>query len=316
MCDEIGDGDERAVEYIPGISSIRIADLPTFFEGDGRKVLDLALGAVKMATKAQYLIFTSAYELEPKVIDAIRAELSLRVHTLGPVIPYLSELSAAKEEQQEDDRRGDDAVEEWLDSQPGGSVLYVSLGSFLSVSAAQKSEMSAGLRDSGVRYLWVTRAETPTATRCADRGLEVPWCDQLKVLCHDSVGGFWTHCGWNSTMEAAFAGVPMLACPIFWDQLPNSHIIAEEWKAGLRVKWKRAVGRDNLVPREEIAQLVRRIMDPKSHDGQEMKRRAAALGQICHRTVQKGGSSEANMTAFVGDITTPPSGDLPSADHH
>ncbi|KAL9265460.1 UDP-glycosyltransferase 87A2-like protein [Drosera capensis] len=45
----------------------------------------------------------------------------------------------------------DEMYFQWLDSQPDSSVLYVSMGSFLSVSGAQMEEIVAGIQDSGVR---------------------------------------------------------------------------------------------------------------------------------------------------------------------
>ncbi|KAK8645698.1 hypothetical protein V6N13_119521 [Hibiscus sabdariffa] len=74
---------------------------------------------------------------------------------------------------------------QWLDLQPKGSVLYVSMGSFLSVSAAQMDEIVAGVKDSGVRYLWVSRGDSSRfEDSCGDQGLVIPWCDQLRVLCY------------------------------------------------------------------------------------------------------------------------------------
>ena len=100
------------------------------------------------------------------------------------------------------DQRSDYNVDylNWLDHQPSMSVLYISLGSFLSVSCTQMNEIVTALNTSGVCYLWVVRGEVSwLKEKCGDRGLVVPWCDQLKVLSHPSVGGFWSHCGWNST---------------------------------------------------------------------------------------------------------------------
>ena len=79
----------------------------------------------------------------------------------------------------------------WLDTQPVNSVLYVSLGSYLSVSSAQLDEIAVGLAQSNVRFLWVLR-DACAGVRDLIRGSHcviVPWCDQLKVLCHPSVGG-------------------------------------------------------------------------------------------------------------------------------
>ncbi|KAG8387284.1 hypothetical protein BUALT_Bualt02G0005400 [Buddleja alternifolia] len=51
----------------------------------------------------------------------------------------------------------DDRYFEWLNSQPSSSVLYISLGSFLSTSSAQMDDTADGLHESGVRFLWVAR---------------------------------------------------------------------------------------------------------------------------------------------------------------
>jgi UDP:flavonoid glycosyltransferase YjiC (YdhE family) len=279
---------------------MRIVDLPTFMYGAGREALHRALECVSLVSKAQYLLFASVQELEAKVIDTLKAELPFSVYPIGPAIPY---FQLQKNSFVIDDHIHGVNYFQWLDCQPTSSVLYVSLGSFLSVSSAQMNEIASGLRDSGVRYLWVLRKENDWfRDGCGgDMGFVVPWCDQLKVLCHPSIGGFWTHCGWNSTQEAAFAGVPMLTFPIFWDQIPNSKWIVEDWKVGWRVK--KDVGFENLVTRGEISKLVKRFMDQKSNEGNEMRKRAKELQEVCRGAIVEGGSSDTNLDAFINDIS-------------
>ncbi|PQM41087.1 UDP-glycosyltransferase 87A1-like isoform X1 [Prunus yedoensis var. nudiflora] len=274
-------------DQIPGISSTDLADLGEVYKGNDPKVMKLALECISWVPKAQYLLFTSVYELEPQIFDSLQAEFPFPVHPIGPAIPYLElehNCSASAAD------NGIDYLK-WLDSQSKGSVFF----------EHPNGRIAAGLRNSGIRYLWVARGEASRLKEsCNDEmGLVVPWCEQLKVLCHSSVGGFWTHCGWNSTLEAVFAGVPMLTFPLFLDQLPNSRQIVEEWKTGRRVKTE--VQDEKLMTREEIAELVKRFMDLSS-DGKEMRKRAKERSDLCHRAIAKGGSSDTNLDNFIRDI--------------
>ncbi|PON40035.1 UDP-glucuronosyl/UDP-glucosyltransferase [Parasponia andersonii] len=213
------------VDYIPGISSIRLADLvDRLVHKDDEKILQTVLEAVSMVSKAQYLLSTSVYELESQVFDVLKAKSPFpAIYPVGPTT-----LSFQLENSSSDTNVVPDYIQ-WLDSQPKSSVLYISFGSFLSVSSAQLDEIVAGIRSSGTRHMWVARDNaSKIKDGCGNNGFVVPWCDQLRVLCHPSIGGFWTHCGWNSTLEAVFAGVPMLTYPIVGDQMHNSKQIVED----------------------------------------------------------------------------------------
>ncbi|XP_068337125.1 UDP-glycosyltransferase 87A1-like [Pyrus communis] len=284
-------GNDR-VDYIPGVSSTRLADLPHFISGISPNILHHIHEDFSWVPKAQYLLFPSIYELEPQVIDVLRSIFSLPIYTIGPLIPYIKSNYHPS--------AGIDYLQ-WLDSQPCSSVLYISMGSFLSFSGAQMDEIAGGLRLSRVRFIWVARGETDRLKdACGDMGL-VPWCEQLRVLCHSSVGGFLTHCGWNSVREGVFAGVPFLTFPLRMDQGMVSKMIVEDWKVGWRLR-KAEDKMDHLVTSEEIAGLAQKFMELEDDEGREMRRRARELKQICHGAIEEGGSSETNINAFVGDI--------------
>lgn len=282
------------MDNIPGISSSNVAELRTIFYRDDQRVLELALDCISRVPQAQYLLFTSVCEFEPQVFDSLRAIYNFPVYPIGPAIPYL-ELK--------DFSCKTSSYLQWLDAQQPGSVLYISLGSFLSISNTQMDEILAGLQMSSVRYLWVARSEASRLKdRCGgddDMGVVVPWCDQLKVLCHPSVGGFWTHCGWNSILEAVFAGVPMLTFPLFLDQDTNSRQIMEDWKNGWRVNNTA----EKCVTKEDIAGLVRRFMDVESNEGKEIRRRAKEVKDKCVVAISEGGSSAVNLDAFLNSIS-------------
>ncbi|KAK1398671.1 UDP-glycosyltransferase 87A2 [Heracleum sosnowskyi] len=287
---------ENEIDYIPGVPSTRILDLPTSFYGRGQAILPGILKAISLVRNSQFLLFTSVYELEQQAIDALRAEFSMPVYAIGPAIPDFNIRKNCS-------TTNNDAPHyiKWLDNQPKDSVLYISQGSFLSVSSDQLDEIVAGVLNSGVSYLWVTKEEASRIN--GEKGLTVPWCDQSRVLCHPSVGGFWSHCGWNSTKESLFAGVPMLTFPIMFDQIPNSNTIVDDWKIGWRVKRPTAVER--LVTRNEIAGLVNRFMDLESDEGKMIRKRVKELEKIARQATAEGGSSENAIDMFIHNILQP-----------
>ncbi|KAL2333023.1 hypothetical protein Fmac_014236 [Flemingia macrophylla] len=284
------------LDYIPSISWIRQADIPILDENN-RQILRWALKSYEWLHKAQYLLLPSFYELEPQVVDALKASFSIPVYTIGPNIPYFG----MEEENSCHTNGGNDGYMDWLDRQPKSYVLYISYGSYLSISSAQMDEIAYALHDSNVRFFWVTREDNPRLKEiCGNMGLVVAWCDQLKVLLHPSIGGYWTHCGWNSVIEGVFAGVPFLTFPIVMDQPLISKIIVEDWKVGWRVKKDDKL--DTLVRRDEIAMLLRKFMQLDSDVGRDMRKRAKELQHMAQMEITKNGSSEINIEAFVKNI--------------
>ncbi|XP_022730828.1 UDP-glycosyltransferase 87A1-like [Durio zibethinus] len=285
-------------EQNPGISPCHLTDLQEILGGNARRVIQLTLECISWVLKAKYLLFTSVYELEGHVIDTLKAKFSIPIYPIGAAIPYFE----LHENSSESTFPNVPNYLQWLDSHPPCSVLYVSLGSFLSVLEEQMGEITAGLQDSGVPYMWVARGETSRLRdSCGGMGLVVPWCDQLKVLCHSSIGGFLTHCGWNSTLEAIFAGVPMLTFPIIFDQAPNSKKIVEDWKIGWRVKEQQRD--ESLVTRARISELVRSFMDSENNEVKNMRKSVRELKDSCRKAVAKDGSSQINLDAFIKDIS-------------
>ncbi|XP_028804887.1 UDP-glycosyltransferase 87A1-like [Neltuma alba] len=288
---EVGD---KRVDYFPGISSTCLMDFP-LIDGSfhGRRLLQWILKGFSCVPKAQSLLFSTIYELEPEAIHVLQSELSLPIYPIGLLIPYpnLSSSSSTSEE----------TYLQWLDKQASSSVLYISQGSFLSVSNAQIDEIAAGLRLSGVRFLWVELKETRRLREiCGDKGLVIEWCDQLRVLLHEAIGGFWCHGGWNSFKEGVFAGVPFLTFPIMADNHFNSKLIGEDWKVGWRVK--KDFDPQSLVSRYEIAGLVQKFMALDEEEGKEMRKRVRELQRKFQLSIGEGGSSETNIRAFIGDV--------------
>ncbi|KAF2294685.1 hypothetical protein GH714_015531 [Hevea brasiliensis] len=61
------------------------------------------------------------------------------------------------------------------------------------------------------------------------------WAPQVLILEHEAVGGFVTHCGWNSTLEAISAGVPMVTWPVSAEQFYNEKLVTQVLGIGVAV---------------------------------------------------------------------------------
>ncbi|KAJ4891300.1 UDP-glycosyltransferase 87A2 [Raphanus sativus] len=250
--------EEEIVDYIPGLSPTKLQDLPPVFSSNILHVFKKSKLCFDELPRAKCLLFTTAYELEPKAIDVFTSILDIPVYATGPLIPF-QELTV------ENERNKPDYIM-WLDGQAKSSVLYISQGCFLSVSEAQMEEIVGGVRESGVPFLWVAcggeskQAGTESKMKEAlvgSLGFVVSWCDQLRVLCHAAVGGFWTHCWFNSTLEGMYSGVPMLAYPLHWDQILNGKMIVEDWRVGMKIERRKKT--ELLIGRGEFKEEVKRL---------------------------------------------------------
>lgn len=293
---------DAIVDYIPGLAPIRVADLPSIMRDHEKTSIFLNILPAKSKYSNHLMIFTSIHELESQVFNALKQESPFSIYNIGPITSYSKLRKNGFFDDSEDPN--DITYSEWLDLQPPSSVLYISLGSFLSVSSTQLDEIAAGLLSSGAQFLWVARRETGRLKDlCGDqkKGLVVAWCDQLRVLRHPAIGGFWSHCGWSSTKEAVMAGVPVLASPILMDQVVNAKAVVEDWRIGWRVM-KGEFDKGNLVKGDEIAELVKRFMDLKSLEREELSRNAERWKSVCDREFASGQSYETNLDSFVEAI--------------
>ncbi|CAD6252748.1 unnamed protein product [Miscanthus lutarioriparius] len=131
-------------------------------------------------------------------------------------------------------------------------------------------------------------------TQQSQQGMVVDWCDQLEVLSHPAVGCFFSHCGWNSTVEAVASGVPIVGVPNSYDQPTNAYLVEEEWEVGVRG------GRnsDGVVTGTELARCIELVMG----DGAKavaIRERMKELKEIAQAAVSTGRSVERNLCDFV-----------------
>lgn len=110
-----------------------------------------------------------------------------------------------------------------------------------------------------------------------------------------------THCGWNSTLEAVAAGVPMVTWPIFAEQFYNEKLITQVLGIGVCVgakEWMRVVRES--VRRDEIEKAVRRAM--VGEEAEEIRTRARVYGELARRAVEIMGSSSEDLDALIQEL--------------
>ncbi|KAF5768364.1 putative crocetin glucosyltransferase [Helianthus annuus] len=281
---------------LPGLPSLIIADLPSFMKSSCPKEEDYVLPFMKEhidALKISPRILVNTFdELE---MEPLRAIENLVMLPVGPLVPSNNSFSCDLFEKPKEDYIN------WLNTQPKSSVVYVSFGSMatLSLDQAQVEEMASGLVESGRPFLWVIRdsdqvGKLSNIEVLKKQGMIVSWCSQVEVLNHQAVGCFLMHGGWNSTVEALAAGVPIVAFPLWADQWTNAKMIADVWKAGVKVKQRDG---DGMVEGKEIKRCVEMVIE----DG-EMRRNAKKWRELARQALSNGGSSAINLQAFVDDV--------------
>ncbi|XP_057489781.1 UDP-glycosyltransferase 88B1-like [Actinidia eriantha] len=286
----------------PGLPLIRTSDLPRhFFNPNGIAYKSLFSTAIQMA-KSSGIIANTWRAFEPRAIKTISDGLCTP-NLPTPQVYYIGPLIAASGD------CNDHKCLSWLDSQPSRSVVFLCFGSMGRFKSEQLMDMAIGLEQSGQRFLWVVRspiAEGETEPdldillpegfleRTKGRGLVVKsWAPQVAVLSHDSVGGFVTHCGWNSTLEAVCAGVPMVAWPLYAEQRMNRVVLVEVIKVALPVEESEG----GFVRAAEVEMRVRELMESKR--GKEVRERVMEMRESAKAAVGEGGPSRLGLAKLV-----------------
>ncbi|KAF0917804.1 hypothetical protein E2562_021476 [Oryza meyeriana var. granulata] len=308
----LGDMGEELV-HAPGIPSFPAthAVLPLMERND--PAYAEFLKAATDLCRVQGFLVNTFRSLEPRAVETMAAGSCTPPGVPTPPVYCIGPLIKSEEV---GENRGEECLA-WLDTQPNGSVVFLCFGSIGQFSAEQIKEVAAGLEASGQRFLWVVRSppsDDPAKNfdkppepdldallpkgfleRTKDRGLVVKsWAPQRDVLVHAAVGGFVTHCGWNSVLESIMAGVPMLAWPLYAEQRMNRVFLEKEMGLAVAVEGYDGEGP---VKAEEVAAKVRWLME--SDGGRALLERTLAAMRQAKEALRDGGESEATLARLV-----------------
>ncbi|KAL7253461.1 hypothetical protein ACSBR1_007904 [Camellia fascicularis] len=225
---------------------------------------------------------------------------------VGPVFLFNNEVKQKAERGQKNSIDGG-TVFNWLDSKEPKSVLYVSFGSLVSMHPEQFLELAHGLEASGCPFIWVARDESEFGQEDKEKkegggngGRKFPegfeermtksgqglivksWAPQLLILEHANIGGFLTHCGWNSAVEGT-----------------GIRVGNEEWSS---YTWEPKV----TVTKEKVEAAVKWLLGGGGGGGgeevEEMRRRAKELSVKAKKAVNHGGSSDADVVSLINEL--------------
>ncbi|KAK2992919.1 hypothetical protein RJ640_024073 [Escallonia rubra] len=274
---------------------------------------------VREAGDAAYGIVVNSFEeLEPEYINGYtEAKKGNKIWCIGPV-SLCNQSNLDKAERGSKASIDEKQCLEWLDSWEPSSVVYVCLGSLSRLATSQLIELGLGLEASNRPFIWCIRYQSEEFERwILEEGYEERtrgrcllirgWAPQVLILSHRAVGGFLTHCGWNSTLEGVSAGVPLMTWPTFAEQFCNEELVVQVLKIGVRsgVEVPIVFGEEEkigvLVYKSDVKMALDRLMD-EGEEGEERRKRARKLGEMAKHAIEEGGSSHLNLTTLIQDI--------------
>ncbi|XP_054785073.1 UDP-glycosyltransferase 73D1-like [Prosopis cineraria] len=307
---------------IPGLLQkieITKAQLPGAFVA--QPDLDDLRDKMREAEMSSYgIVVNSVEELEHGHAREYEKAMNKKVWCIGP-------LSLCNKEGLDKFERGnkpsieEKQCSEWLDTKQPRSVLYVCLGSLCRLLPSQLIQLGLALESSQRPFIWVVKTagedyseiekwliDEGFEERIKGRGLLIKgWAPQVLILSHPAIGGFLTHCGWNSTLEGVCSGIPLMTWPLFAEQFLNEKLIVEVLKIGVRVgaevpvRWGDEGKVGVLVKKDRIKEAIEMCMEG-GEEGEIRRNRATELGKMARMAIQEQGSSHSNTSHLIQDI--------------
>lgn len=216
-------------------------------EADG--AVSASKSFVEVMRSVDVLAVRSCMEFEPEWLKLLQELHRKPVFPVGVLAPIQYDDDNDDNDINNGEKEEDDKwtpIKEWLDKQDARSAVYIAFGSEARLKQEELTEIAHGLELSGLPFFWVLRTnEGGDHDDERDHSVVLPegfeerakkgrgvvwtsWAPQLKILAHDSIGGFLSHSGWSSVVEALKFEIPLVLFPITNDQGINSRVLEEK----------------------------------------------------------------------------------------
>lgn len=292
-------------KFLPKLATDQTAVTTTFFD------------AVTRFKETKGIVINTFAELEPFAIQSLSVQ---QIYPVGPVV-NLKEEGHGRNSQSETE-----SIIKWLDDQPVSSVVFLCFGSMGSFDTEQIKEIAVALECSGHRFLWSLRRPPPKGKfelpsnydnvqevlpegfieRTNGVGKVIGWAPQVAVLSHPAVGGFVSHCGWNSVLESLSFGVPIATWPLYAEQQMNAFELVKELGLAVEVRmdyfkdFEGKYGHVDIVGTKEIESGIRQLMADR--DQNEIRKKAKEMKEKSSAAMEEGGSSYASLGLLIEDV--------------
>ncbi|KAI4305547.1 hypothetical protein L6164_028907 [Bauhinia variegata] len=255
------------------------------------------------------IVVNSFLDLESHAVSSLSTHDLPPIYTVGPLINHKNENTMQSNNQSQHDE-----IMRWLDEQPPSSVVFLCFGSRGYFGVPQLKETALGLERSGHRFLWsiriASKGKSPRPNEDIDpktilpegfldrtkgRGYVCGWAPQVEVLAHKAVGGFVSHCGWNSILESLWFGVPILTWPLYAEQQINAFQLVKDLGLAFELRLDSRRFSDEIVKSDEIANAVKCLMEEDS----EVRKRVKDISVKSRKAMIAGGNSYASVGQWV-----------------
>ncbi|KAJ9174658.1 hypothetical protein P3X46_013279 [Hevea brasiliensis] len=273
-----------------------------------RQWLPVLLDNARRFGEARGIIVNTFVELESYAVESLK----MSIYPVGPILNVGL-----------DGRNTHQEIMQWLDDQPPSSVVFLCFGSQGSFGEDQVKEIAYALECSRYRFLWSLRRPSPPGllpspsdyedpqevlpegflNRMTGIGKVIGWAPQVTILAHPAVGGFVSHCGWNSVLESIWFGVPIATWPMYAEQQFNAFEMVTELELAVEIKMDYRNDSGVIVNCNEIERGIRSLME---HDSKKMKK-VKEMSENSRRALMDSGSSYCCLGRliknFMDDLT-------------
>nr|GME21650.1 anthocyanidin 3-O-glucosyltransferase 2-like [Ipomoea batatas] len=304
-------------------------NIPTYFNPFPVKLLP-NLPFFDLSTRireAKGVIVNTFFDLEQHAIESLSNNKRFPpVYPVGPILNLIPHHQEKKNNQESEEKQ----IFKWLDDHPASSVVFLCFGSGGTFPESQVKEIAYALERSGQRFLWALRkppcpgSVLPTEysnpeevlpkgflERTKSIGKIIGWAPQSAVLAHPAVGSFVSHCGWNSTLESIWFGVPIATWPMSVDQQANAFQLVREIGTAVDIKMDyRVDSRDpkinspiipEIVNTKEIEIGITSLMNEYSTPN-SVRTKAKEVQEKSRKALEEGGSSFNFVECFFENV--------------